>query len=204
LEEYKCEVCNKSIPDEEGITETRQKEPPIMLDKFATRIEKTGELYNGDFLFTHLVLTEGEWEKIKASTDREKFPFGLKVDFVSVLRDGGVEYIHVTDADRNYIEQNGLKEGRYVGDLGRGIYVVEESNPEAVANLMDFLSEYKEEEELILVKGYYKGPYTECVYGYGHEGYIVLKGTDGVKPGEISIDRINVEEFEIRYCPESL
>ena len=202
MEKYKCEVCNKFNPDEEGITtlnslwvcdndscrtldvenQATEIKPegssPIILYNLATRTEKTGELHDGDFLFTHLVLTEAEWEEIKASTNREKFPFGLKVDFVSVLRNGGLEYLHVTDADRNYIEQNGLKEGRYVGDLGRGIYVVEESNPEAVANLMDFLSEYKEEEELTLVKGYYKGQYTECIYGYGHEGYIVLKGTD--------------------------
>ncbi len=158
----------------------------------------------GDFLFTHLVVAENELEEIKSKTTLKEFASSLRVDFISVAKDDGLEYLHVIDTDRNYIEQNGLKEGRYVGDLGRGLYVVEENNPEAVANLMGFLSEYKEEEELTLVKGYYKGPYTECVYGYGHEGYIVLKGTDGVKPGEISIDRIDVEQFEIRYCPESL
>lgn len=147
-------------------------------------IEGTGGLPKtamepADFLFQHLILEHGE-EKTKE--ELAELAQTHQVDFISKEEEGTFTFLHVTRPEHlDSIQENGLlaSEDGYVGDLGYGLYVVDEEDTTALGNLLDYLEAALEddEEELLLVQGSYTGTFTRCIYGDGHEGYIVIKST---------------------------
>lgn len=129
-----------------------------------------------DFFFQHLVLPLDS----NASHDElEKLASIHQVDFISKVEEGTISFVHVSRPEHLLSIQNyGLLASEYVGDLGAGIYLIEEDDSVATENLMDYLESLcKEGETLLIVKGTYHGTYTRCLYGEGHEGYVVVKET---------------------------
>lgn len=132
-----------------------------------------------DFLFHHLVLSD---EKEYSKEELEELARTHEVDFISKEEDGSFTFLHVTSPEYlDSIQEHGLKpsDDGYVGDLGYGVYVVDEGDTDALENLMDYLEAALEddEDEILLIQGSYTGRYTRCIYGDGHEGYIVIKST---------------------------
>lgn len=114
-------------------------------------------------------------ELIKIS-NLDKLSNDLEVDFISVEKEGKLDFIHISNIEyKNDIEKYGLFYGE--GDLGTGIYIVDKNNTEGIDNLKTFISESfnYDEEKLLVVKGKYNGKYIECIYGYNHKGYVVVK-----------------------------
>lgn len=132
-----------------------------------------------DFLFQHMVLSEKEeYEK----EELKELAKTHNVDFISKEEEGSFTFLHVTSPEHlESIREHGLKpsEDGYVGDLGYGVYVIDEDDTEAIENLLDYLEAALEddEEEILLIQGSYTGAFTRCIYGDGHEGYIVIKST---------------------------
>lgn len=156
------------------------------------KIEPTGYCAGG-FLFKNLILTQQEYSQV---TDLKKLAEQHQVDFICVEREGEVNYIHLTDVENvDFIEQNGLKKKDVVSDLGIGIYVVDKNNYEGIDNLKTYFEDY-EKDEIVVVTGFYVGKYLECVYGYGHVGYIVIN-TDKIEYNDIDI--IKIEDFLFEY-----
>lgn len=159
-------------------------------------IERTGGK-NGDFLFNHLVLSEKELREVESI---EELAEKHDIDFISVERNNSINYYHVTDID-NYesINEKGLlynQNNEWVGDLGKGIYAVEQGNHIAIDNLQSYVAELVGGDDILIVEGVYTGIYTECIYGYGHEGYIVFKGnTDNI----IDLIDCEVNDFLLDY-----
>ena len=73
-----------------------------------------------------------------------------------------------------------------------GIYVVESDCYEGLDNIKTFFEDYSED-DILVVKGKYDSLYTKCIYGLGHEGYIVL--SESVKPSSLSLEIMSVEDF---------
>ena len=174
-----------------------------ILNKFTDRIQQTGEIKKNDFMFKHIVFTEEELKEIQNNMSLKDIANTLNVDFISIVRNDSIDFIHVSNIKYTYYN-DGLKAGRHIGDLGKGIYVINKNDPEAIDNLFNFLTEQYEsddeesDEELTIITGTYKGEFTECIYGYGHRGYIVLN-CDEIKPEYIDVDIIDTIEFEYRY-----
>lgn len=130
-----------------------------------------------DFLFHHLVLSDKkEYEK----EELKELAKTHDVDFISKEEEGSFTFLHVTSPEHlDSIREHGLKpsEDGYVGDLGYGVYLIDEDDTEAIENLLDYLEASLEddEEEVLLIQGSYTGAFTRCIYGEGHEGYIVIK-----------------------------
>ncbi|WP_275372535.1 hypothetical protein [Clostridium tertium] len=155
-----------------------------LYDKLKKNIFDTGGDLNQaeGCVFRHLVLDEYQLDEIK---ERGYTLFDiaedLNIDFISLKRNKEIEFIHITSLEnKNSIEENGLviRESSHIPDLGSGIYVISEdtSYEEAIANLKDILEEtYGRNDTAAVVRGHYSGPYSECVYGDNHHGYIVLK-----------------------------
>lgn len=158
-----------------------------------TLIEQTGG-ENNDFLFTHAIVKE----EVDLSSVSEE------VDFISIEKEGSFDFYHISSTDnQDSIVENGLTlpEGTYVADLGKGIYVIDQEDEEALDNLKEYISEFygdDEEAEILLVSGHYEGPYTVCVKGDGHKGYILLKNivsADNIEDAE----KMFVEDFLWNY-----
>jgi len=148
------------------------------------KIQLTGGEDN-DFLFTHLVLAEKEYEEIIQMMTLNELAEELDVSFISVERKGKLEFLHVTSAEHyDSIEKKGfvIQPNSYISDLGNGLYVIQKDDVEALMNLEDYISELYEdnEEDILLVYGTYKGAYMKCVYDRGHRGYIVLPSTESI------------------------
>lgn len=156
------------------------------------RIEPTGECA-GEFLFKNFILTEEEYAQV---TDLEKLAKQYQVNFICVEREGAFDYIHLTDVDNvEFIEENGLRKKNIVHDLGVGIYVVDKNNDEGIDNLKNYFEDY-EKDEIAVVTGFYYGKYLECVYGYGHTGYIVINA-DKIDYDDIEV--MKIEDFLFEY-----
>lgn len=119
-----------------------------------------------------------------------------KIDFIIQEKVGEIDFIHVSYKDlKNEINENGLiydENNDWINDLGRGIYVIEEDNEEALDNLYSYVENH-EEEELLLVKGTFTGTYYECVHGESHEHYICIK--ENISADFLSTEIIFVNDF---------
>lgn len=156
------------------------------------RIESTGYCV-GKFLFKNLILTQQEYLQI---TDLKAFAEQNQVDFISIETEREIDYIHLTNVDNvDFIEQNGLIKKDDVSDLGIGIYVVDKNNFDGIDNLKTYFEDYGDE-EIGIITGIYKGKYLECVYGYGHKGYIVIKA-DKIEYN--NLDTISIDDFLFDY-----
>lgn len=149
----------------------------------AQRIEETCGYPAGfgvlsDFFFKHLVLPKGK--QVFQLPVLSAMAIEHQVDFISKEEHGTISFLHVTDVENlDAILELGLQpnvEG-YVGDLGWGVYLIEEDDDTACDNLYDFLEAREPDSEVLILKGSYTGNYTRCLYGQGHEGYIVAKET---------------------------
>lgn len=149
---------------------------------------KAGELE--DFFFRHLVLpadAELTDEELKNLAETHQ------VDFISKEEEGNVSFIHVSRPEHlDSIQENGLiaNETGYIGDLGTGVYVINQYDTDGIENVLNYIEgAFENEEEVLLVEGSYDGKMTRCIYGEGHVGYIVIKST-------ISAD--NIEDWAIK------
>lgn len=168
------------------------------METFTYGIQDTGGDGEG-YLFKHLTLTEGEYEKIISTRSLKEIAKEQQVDFISVIKEGRVRFLHVSN-EYNYdsIDKNGLQANAdgFTGDLGIGIYVIDESNKTALDNLKTYVMD--ESNDLLLVDGYYYGPYTECVYGEQHEGYIVLLANSIPEHQVLTLEVESVDDFLMR------
>ena len=137
--------------------------------------------YKDDYMFNHMILSIEQYNAILADNpDIIKFADANNVHFISVKKNGSIEFLHVTSpANDELIEQSGLKinEDEYVMDLGKGIYAILDTKDvtyKGMDNLKTYIAEGYADNEILIVQGYYTGEYLECMYGYQHEGYIVL------------------------------
>ena len=174
----------------------------LLVDNINTlkdRVEKTGGYKKSieiNYFFKHLILELSEYEKYKDSLLELAKTIG--VDFISVKKNGFINYIHLTDISyKENIEKSGLipPNSGFIGDLGYGIYVVDQRNYIAIDNLKDYIID-EPEDTLLLVYGSYCGEYIECIYGIGHKGYI------NIPMPKIDISHtkeIDIEEFLLDY-----
>lgn len=145
-------------------------------DRFNCRIQLTGDI-GDELLFKHLILTEEDINFLNLfGIDYSTLLKILEIDFISVERFGSFDFLHVTHPDNlTNIQIEGLKISPTISDLGVGIYVISTVDLDALICLEDYISEhYNYDDEILQVTGWYHGPYTICVAGYGHVGYIVI------------------------------
>ena len=143
---------------------------------FSGKIEKSE-------IFMHLILDEIDVlilrdNNISFRTLAEQ----CQVDFIAVRKYGQISFRHFASMDSyDFINQNGLhsKDPNSILDLGDGVYVIRSKYEDVSGydNVLNWLGEHLDHhtKEMLLVEGTYDGEYHECVYGYQHEGYIVLK-----------------------------
>ena len=149
---------------------------------FSNQIEETT-------ISLHLTLTKSQYEALG-----EDFNYHIFKNFlVSVELEGEIDFVHYCyEEDLESIKKNGILlsysgKGEYIPDMGHGIYVVESDSAYDVTDeIIEFLvGRYDDRnEEVGYIEGTYKGKYIECIYGYAHEGHIVLK--DNVAPDMIT------------------
>lgn len=150
-------------------------------------------------MFKHLIIKNKEEGKYDLNYEKYKeIAKVLKIDFLSVSRNGEISFLHVASIHSfDFIDKNGLKPliDDFVLDLGQGLYVIsKEINYDvAIENLLNYVAEEIEDEKLLVIKGKYNGKFTECVFGEGHEGYIVLKSS--VPREDIEIIEMSVDDF---------
>lgn len=143
----------------------------------------TGKFDEDEYLFRTLELTETEFQNLEHE-DLKQLEEKYKVDFITVERNAEIGFLHYADITcYDFIQENGLKtrEGN-IGDLGQGIYAIYNKSDhtklgmhlEGEDNVCTWL-EGHESEEIVEVEGVFKGTYTECVHGYQHKGYLLLK-----------------------------
>lgn len=158
-------------------------------------IEKTGG-ENEDFLFSHAIIQE--------ESDISNIP--QKVDFVSIEKKDSFNFLHITPVENeSSIFKKGLvlPQSDYISDLGKGIYLIEEDNVEAIEYLKDYVSEHygeydDEDVKILIVTGEYNGSYIECIKGDGHVGYIVAK--EAIPSHKINdLVEITVTDFLLDY-----
>ena len=168
--------------------------------KWSKRIQKTaGSEELGTYVFTQLVLTEKEYiESNDNDVDWELVASNIGVDFISIQRNGSIEFQHVTDPEMiEVIKEQGLIYDRsFVHDLGCGVYGYlfnGDAGDIAMDNIKTYL-ENNETEDLAILTIDYDGEYLECIYGEGHEGYIVIP--NDLSPTNIrDIEEINILDF---------
>lgn len=146
-------------------------------------INKTGRyITESDGLFKHMVISEKELNNLMIEKSLDEIAKEYNVNFISIKKKGSIDFKHYTLSEyEGSIYDNGLicNNGNYIPDLGKGIYVIDKNNVDAEDNVLDYLVEmYDYDEKFIVVEGEYNGEYIECIYGYGHEGYIVLQAEE--------------------------
>lgn len=155
-----------------------------------------------NFLFRHLILTVEQWEMImeNLAEDFEVFCRQERIDFVSVQRQGDLDFLHLTSVENlDSISSVGLSASPFEGtvswisDLGEGIYVISEDDLIGLDNLQTYCMDWKED-EVSIVTGSYVGPYLECVKGFQHEGYVVLQ-TSCIKGSDLETNIESLDEF---------
>lgn len=167
-------------------------------------IKDTGYLPNDEPLFRHLVISEEELDILnKNYIGLEKIANDLKIDFISVTLKGEVDFLHISQLSSfNFIIKNGLKPKNtsYIADLGKGVYAVGIDDEKAIDNIKTYISELCDNDDIVIVNGTYEGEYTRCIYGEGHEGYLVFQGLKGLSADELdNWDTIKIEEFLLEY-----
>lgn len=182
-------------------------------------IEQTaGNLIANDFIFKHAVLAVDLDVSTQEFADLlDELKIQLKVDFISKLMRQSLEFIHVTSVENvNSILENGLipSKGNYVSDLGQGTYVVNEDDVKGIENLKNYVVsqylnydnlifleeeelEFLEEQEIAIIKGYYSGTIKECLWGYNHEGYIVIN--EVIPPEQLDVIETTVRDLIKNY-----
>ena len=169
------------------------------IEEILKRIKRTGGNINEpieDYMFSCLSLSKEEYDEIDNSIGIEVFCKQHDISFITIKYNKTINFIHYSDVDNEEdIKRLGLinVDSDWVPDLGLGIYVIEEKDIDALDNLMDYFGEKDDEEELLKVTGTYTGPYEECIYGEGHEGYILIP--HDVKPDNIDTEIICFEEI---------
>lgn len=154
-----------------------------LLKLFSEQIEETTA-------WIHLILTKEQYEALEKDFDFKVFGDIL----ISVEEVGLVNFIHCFYVENlDSIKKQGLlvayssKDPDYIPDMGYGIYVEEGDNAYEISDeLAGFLiNRYDgEDAEVGYVEGMFTGKYLRCIYGYEHEGYIVLKE-------DVTLDMIN-------------
>lgn len=128
-----------------------------------------------EFLFQHLVLPISSTIN---ESELEKLADIHQVDFISQVEEGTINFIHVSYTSQlTSIKEIGLIASSESSDLGVGVYLIEEDDVEGTENLLTYVETLMQEEDILIVKGTYQGRYIRCLYGEGHEGYIVVKET---------------------------
>ena len=145
----------------------------------------------------HLVISSKEKELIiKYFGSVEAFGIETNIDFISEeINDTPIEFIHLSNPRfENSIRSKGLVSDycSYVTDLGFGIYAIESNCEQGLDNVKTFFEDY-EDNYVLVVKGKYNSHYTKCIYGIGHEGYIVL--SEDVEPSLLSFEIMEVDDF---------
>ncbi len=88
-------------------------------------------------------------------------------------------------------------EACFIPDLGEGIYGVDINSEIGMDNIRTFLVDFPEN-ELLLIKGVYRGRYRYCFKGENHEGYLVFCSRR-IDPKDLSFEVINVDDFFFKY-----
>lgn len=169
----------------------------IAKDKFYKKIKETGLSYVGDEpLYYQLVVGEYELDELMykhGSLDNISRQYD--VDFISVIIKSEIDFIHLTDIrNKSGIEKLGLiiPDSEDVPDLGKGVYVIDNYSERGFYNLKEFVAQ-KDANEILVIEGTYKGGLEVCVYGDGHEGYVVLN--DNVAPENLEMRVMSVKDF---------
>lgn len=164
------------------------------------KLEKTG-IFDEDIepLFTHLILSSmDDFHKLK-NIEWKNLMEEFEIDFISVKRECiKKEFIHITDIDSSdNINDFGFKIPTDVsGDLGVGVYFIDNNNIDGKINLENYIYDnYNEDDEIAVITIEYTGDYLECVLGDNHKGYIIIKSAIPEK-NITNIDYINAEDFE--------
>lgn len=170
----------------------------IAKDKFYKNIKEAGLLYDGDEpLFYNLVVSEIELnELLGVYGSYESISEHYKVDFISVHMKSEIDFIHLTDVrNQSGIEKLGLlvPNSEYIPDLGKGVYVVDVYSEKGFDNVKDYIAEKDNMEELLVIEGSYEGELEICVYGDGHEGYIVINNY--IDPENLDMRVMSVDDF---------
>lgn len=166
-----------------------------VIENLQKRVTKTGGDPEMGYLFSHLVLDK---ESEHFSADE------LKVDFLSIVKDGPIDFIHVTSPNNlESMKEKGLilPTGDWIGDLGVGIYVVNEHDQNAIDYLANYLLDYNDsriDTELLVVTGRYNGSYELCIEGDGHEGYALIK--EAIPVAELSFEKTTLKDFIYDYA----
>lgn len=168
------------------------------LDGILKKIKNTGGNIDEsieDYLFTHLLLTEEEFEFI-SDTQGDSFADDNNISFISVIYNGEIKFTHYSSIyNKESIDKKGLlvSNNNIIMDLGKGIYVIETDDEVAIDNLYTYFEEKDDENKLLKVTGTYLGEYYQCIIGNGHEHYIVL-------PNDVPKENINTEI--VAFCNE--
>lgn len=154
-----------------------------LISKLAKQISNTGiwwdesdmdddgyiDFNNLENEYRHLVLDSNQKKLIKMyGISLDDFCKENNVDFVSETHESEIEFIHVTKkSNLNCIKQMGLivdDEACFIPDLGEGIYGMDSSSEIGIDNIKTFLVDFPED-EILLIKGTYKGKYNYCFKG---------------------------------------
>lgn len=158
------------------------------------RIEATGRDFSEpleDALFKNLIVSEEEFENIDYNFGIEKFAAQHEINFICVQYNGTIKFQHFTKSTKaNDILKHGLiPNDLTIMDLGIGVYVIAENDEVGLDNLGQYFMD-DENTSMAIISGEYTGNYIECVYGNGHEHYIVL-------PGNIPADTLSIEHKDL-------
>lgn len=173
-----------------------------MFEELLKRIQYTGRWTYEDSskaIFRHLIITKEELEMIEKEYDIEEFAEKYNISFISLECYGQIDFEHYTDVcNDESIQEKGLiiSDSTWISDLNNGIYVIEEYDEDAKDNLNTYFEDKEEDDELLKVVGTYEGKYIKCIYGEGHENYIVIP--TNIPSKDISMEIITIEdEFDI-------
>lgn len=152
--------------------------------------------------YRHLVLDINQRDLMKMyDISLDDFCKNKEVDFVSETHESEIEFIHVTKkSNLENIKHMGLitdDEACFIPDLGDGIYGVDRNSEIGIDNIKTFLVDFPEN-ELLLIKGMYRGRYNYCFKGENHEGYLVFWNRR-IDPKDLSFEVMNVDDFLFKY-----
>ena len=174
------------------------------IEEILKRIERTGGNINEsleDYMSTCLSLSEDEFDELNDSIGIDMFCLQYDITFITIKREGEINFVHYSNPNNeDSIKKIGLinMDSEWIMDLGQGTYVIAEDNYIAEDNLLTYLSEKDNVDELLKVTGVYNGPYEECVYGVEHEGYILI--LHDIKPEDLDTEVVSCEEVFLKVC----
>ena len=150
----------------------------------------------------HLVVTQSNLDFMKIyDVDLVDYCRENEIDFVSKTNNSEIEFIHATRVSNlEDIKHMGLiinDEATYIPDLGEGIYGVDVDSEIGIDNLKTYLVDFPDN-NMLLIKGRYKGEYNYCIKGEDHIGYLVFKERR-IPPENLSFEIIKVSDFMMKY-----